>query len=169
MSSKRIPLVLGVIVAFGCSDGALPTAQSHGPALQASVNGVTHRVTVGGPDACSGFGLKPGCDKNFSLVALDGPNGVTGHWHDGNMPSGALDATVSCLEVVGNEAWINGVDRDGGVWLTRVRDNGTSANDSPDQISFSFGPFPDRPGISCHRRRTDLPLVDMPQGQVTVQ
>ena len=32
---------------------------------------VIHRVHVGGPDICAALGLPPGCDANFSLVALE--------------------------------------------------------------------------------------------------
>ena len=46
--------------------------------------------------------------------------------------------------------------------ITRVRDNGTSQNDPPDEISFSW--IGD--SRSCVEQPGDLPLFALPQGQV---
>lgn len=84
---------------------------------------------------------------------------------------------IDCIAVADNEAWVSGVittgtaptmdgdevDLAGLPVITRVKDNGTSANDTPDQISFSFIGEPS----SC-MDMPDLPLFDMPQGQVVV-
>ena len=83
------------------------------------------------------------------------------------------------LYVDGNRAWVSGVITEGrfedvdfaGLSVsTMVQDNGISANDPPDQISFSWigppelGPFP---AFDC-QDHPDVLLFDVPQGQVTV-
>ena len=175
MFTKHTPLILATAIAFGCSEGAVaPTARSDSPTLRASLGAQPiHRVSVGGPDACVGIGLKPGCDANFSLLALQGADGsATGKWVDsyshvfgGNGPHVA----VNCLLVVGNEAWVSGVLTEpkefaGLLLITRVRDNGTTANDPPDEISFSLI---DSYG-GCNAA-PDLTLYAAPQGNVVVQ
>jgi hypothetical protein len=137
---------------------------------------VQHHVSVGSPDACIAFGFEhPGCDGNFSLVANQYADGsVSGQYSDRFANGNGFHADVDCLVVSGNDAWISGVitqgrfdgiDLAGLEVLTRVRDNGTSANDPPDQISFSFidTVLPD-----C-TEQPDLPLLDTPQGQVTIR
>lgn len=106
---------------------------------------IVHRVSVGGADFCVNFGLNPGCDGNFSLIALMNADGdVWGQYSDqfghGN---GGFHATVNCLTVVGNEAWVSGTITSG-TWfgdpleglsiLTHVVDNGQTG----DQISYSY-------------------------------
>lgn len=74
------------------------TAAARGP--------VVHRVHVGGPDLCVGFGLKPGCDANFSLAAIQRADGsVSGQLTDqfgGGV--GGYHAVIDCLSVSGNDA-----------------------------------------------------------------
>jgi hypothetical protein len=159
------------LFAVSCTE---PTSPS--PLFANQGSGVVHSVSVGGDDA-DNFAA----DKNFSLIAIElGDGSATGQWTDmfgkdpdGN-PLGGIHVEVDCLEVVGNQAWIGGVIKSGtsaGVdvtgqrALTRVVDNGSSANDLPDQISFSF--FPVDPAISC-ANRPDLVLLVMTDGQVTV-
>ena len=144
---------------------------------------VTGRVTVGGPDVCAHFGLLPGCDKNFSLVAIQYADGsVSGHWDDkwgGGF--GGFHAEVNCLVIEGDDAWIGGVithgairdpetkeefDLTGLAVSTMVRDNGVTANDPADQISFSFFEF-DAPYRSCTEKPA-YPLFNAPQGQAVV-
>ena len=136
---------------------------------------VVHQVKAGGPDACIALGFEhPGCDANYSLVANQYADGsVSGQYTDRFANGDGFHAVVDCLSVSGNDAWISGVITHGRIGdvdlaglevLTRVRDNGTSANDAPDQISFSFidTVLPD-----C-TTQPDLPLLDTPQGQVMV-
>lgn len=144
---------------------------------------VTGRVIVGGPDVCAAFGESPGCDKNFSLVAIKYADGrVSGQWTDrfgGGL--GGFHAEVDCLVTDGNDAWVGGVVTKGVIHdpesgedfdlssirvSTMVRDNGTSANDPADQISFSFLEF-DAPYRTCTEQPT-YPLFDVPQGQVLI-
>lgn len=171
MYGNRIPIILAAAVALACTETATaPTAQSDGLTLRANVGGrVAHRVSVGGPDACEGFGLQPGCDANFSILAIQWTDGSsTGEYIDRFAEGGGFHADVNCLNVIGNTAWISGVltqpaEAAGVPVITRVRDMGTSANDPPDLISFSFIGNP----TSCNAR-PPLPLFPAPQGQVKV-
>ena len=175
MSSNRIPIILATAFTLGCSEDALrPTVQSDAPRLQASVSGgVIHRVSAGGPDNCVGFlGLKPGCDANQALVALQRADGsVTGEWTDRFGKFGGVHVVLNCVNVIGNEAWVSGVitvsspkDLIGSPVILRVRDNGISANDPPDEISTTqFDTFG-----GCNAA-PDLDLFVAPQGQVVVQ
>ena len=189
MSGNCIPIILATVVAFGCSESAIaPSARSDGPALRASVGSpVVHRATVGGPDACVGIGLKPGCDANFSLNALQRADGsVTGQWEDqfaGSAEFGGgfgIHVAVNCLNVIGNQAWVSGVVTQSRLGffvgldaVTTVVDNGRSANDPADEISFSVVGF----GIDCNAAPVELPklpfpfngaLFPAPQGQAVV-
>jgi hypothetical protein len=138
---------------------------------------VVHRVSAGGPDICVGVGKKPGCDANFSLVALQRADGtVSGQISDqfaGRI--GGYHAVITCLSFSqdGPEAWIGGVvthgsylgqDMTGFPFVLRVRDNGTSANDPADQISL---PIEGGPGACTEQ--LDLHLFDAPRGQVKIK
>lgn len=140
---------------------------------------IVHRVSVGGPDACIAFGFShPGCDGNFSLVAIQDADGnVTGQYNDRFANGDGFHAVVDCVSVSddGTEAWISGTITQG-TWdgddlagmpvSTRVKDNGTSANSAPDQISYSI--IGEGFASSCEDR-ADVDLFDTPQGQVKVQ
>jgi hypothetical protein len=83
---------------------------------------------------------------------------VKGQWHDQFDGAQGIHVAVSCLAIYGNQAVIGGVitryDPEpavvGGHAITSVWDNGTSANDPPDQISFSSGPPLTDPFPDCH-------------------
>lgn len=168
--TKTTPFIVATFVAFGCAESATAPTPDSDP-IQAAVGRVEHRVTVGGPDACAGFGLTPGCDANFSLVAVQGANGVEGQWHDQFAGGVGVHADVQCLYVVGNEAWVGGVITQSRIAAfvglpvaTRVADNGRSANDPPDQISFSVIGA----DICTQPATPGFPLFDAPQGQTVV-
>jgi hypothetical protein len=154
---------------FGAAAIAVLTISS------AFANGVIHRVHVGGPDACEASGFDgPGCDANFSLNALMFSNGrVTGNYTDRFANGDGFHAQIDCLFVDGTDAWVSGwitkgrmgdTDLAGSPVATRVRDNGTSANDVADQISFSW--IGD--DTSC-LVAVPYQLLDMPDGQVVVE
>lgn len=138
-------------------------------------NGVEHRVSAGGPDVCEALGFQTGCDANFSLEALEFADGtVKGQYTDRFPNGGGLHATIDCLEVDGNEAWVSGVvtsgsfedlDLAGFPVAMRMVDNGTSANETVDQISRSFLGSLAQP---CTVKPEYLPL-DAPDGQVIVK
>ena len=142
---------------------ALASATAH-------AQGVIHKVSVGGPDQDA----VDHTDANFSLSAVEHANGaVTGEWTDQfGQKDGGIHVQINCLSVAGNTAWVSGIITSGNVSgvdvsglpvITEVQDNGTSANDPPDKISFSFignaTPCTAQPA---------LPLFDMSSGQVTV-
>lgn len=150
-----------------------PAALATGP--------VVHHVNAGGPDACIFFGFPhPGCDGNFSLVAHEYADGsVSGQYTDRFAQGDGFHAVINCVSVVGFDAWVSGVitsgtftDPDTGEVFdlaglpvaTRLRDNGTSANDPADQISFSF--LGDPTPCTAH---SPYPLFDAPEGQVRVR
>jgi len=143
-SALTIALVLGLMLTT--------MASATGP--------VVHRVSAGGPDACIAIGFEhPGCDANYSLVAIEYADGtVSGQYTDRFAQGNGFHAVIDCLDVDGNAAWVSGVvtqghfdefDLTGLSVITKVWDNGTSGH--PDQISFSFFDEPevctDRPAF----------------------
>lgn len=150
-------------------------------------NGVVHSVHVGGADGC---GDNPGCDKNFSLSAIQFADGsVTGQLVDRFNANGGKDgirATIDCLvvddfQLGGKVSWVSGTivkgqfTRSNGevldfaglpVW-TAVVDWGTSNGDNPDLITFSrignATPCYDRPDVDPN---DVFALFD---GQVTIK
>ena len=168
MKTFRITLVTLALFAVACSEQ--PSTGPERSVMLAPGNGDRHRVSVGGHDADFIKG-----DKNFSLIAIQSSDGsVKGRYTDmfgAGTTTGGYHVDVDCLEVVGNQAWIggvvtngsiNGVDVTGRRALTRVVDNGKSANDPPDQISYSY-----LTNVSC-TSRANLTLLLMTDGQVTV-
>ena len=142
----------------------------------AGMRGVVHSVHVGGPDICEAFGLQPGCDANNSGSAVLRADGrVTGQFIDTFAGGGAgVHWTVDCLHVAGNDAWISGVIQHGTTprgfdltrlpIITRVRDNGVSANDPNDAVSLAqIGN-----AASCYTE-PDLFLIEYVHGQVQVR
>lgn len=150
-----VALVAGLLLAFS-------------PA--ASADSVIHKVSVGSAD----FAPPPGTDASFSLSAVQRADGtVTGQWQDTvggrGIPAVGIHVDINCLVVVGNESWVSGVithpDSLAGLpAVTRVRDNGTSADDPADQVSFTFIGI----AATC-ADQPNLPLFDLINGQVTVQ
>ena len=143
------------------------TALASGPA-------VAHRVSAGGPDACTGLDLKPGCDGNFSLIATQYADGTaSGQYTDRFARGGGIRGVIDCVVVVGNEAWISGWivsgragdnDLAGLPFTTYVQDNGTSADQAPDRISSSHTGDP----TPCTEMVPWDNVFDAPQGQVVV-
>jgi len=147
-----------------------------GTVANAGAHGIVHSVHIGGPDICEAFGLQPGCDANNSGSAVLRADGrVTGQFNDTFAGGGAgVHWTADCLHVAGNDAWISGVIKHGaapsGFDLTgfpiivRVRDNGVSANDPNDAVSFAqIGN-----SASCYTE-PDLFLIEYVHGQVQVR
>jgi len=144
--------VLGLF-ALGCEEPAeVPTTgQSEISSPSAlSKNNVIQHASLGGADICEALGMPTGCDANFSLVANEKANsGVSGQWQDTFAGGGeGIHVAVDCMNIVGGNFAIiggvvthgtaGGVDVSGRRAVTAVVDNGTSANDPADQLSFSF-------------------------------
>jgi hypothetical protein len=136
---------------------------------------IAHRVSAGGPDSCDAFGAKPGCDADFSFTATVATDGsVSGQYTDRFARSEGFHGVIDCVVVVGNEAWVSGtitqgrgfdgVDLAGVSFSTRVRDNGSSATQPPDEISNSHVGS----DVSC-LEQADFTLRPTSQGQVVVQ
>jgi hypothetical protein len=173
MRTLTFPLLAAGLIVIACDSPTPMPTELKVPTTERAVgqgNGVQHRVSVGSHDF-----TPPGVDANFSLIAIQHRDGsVTGQWSDqfghGN---GGYHIAVDCLAVTGNQAWISGILTQGPDafigrrFATRVADNGTSANDPPDQISFSIGPFPIAPAFDCHTR-PPFPLFPLDGGEVKV-
>ena len=137
---------------------------------------VTRSVHVGGPDICETIGASTGCDANYSGSAVLRADGrVTGQFIDTWAGGGAgVHWTVDCLHLAGNDAWMSGVikrgsapngfDLTGFPVIVRVRDNGISANDQSDAVSYQQigNPAP------CYME-PDLQLFDYVHGQVKIK
>ena len=110
-------------------------------------------VTMGGADVDfpPGEASPPNNDRNLSLIARLGCDGTVGGRLTDTWASEeniTLHATLDCLVVEGDDAWMSGFltkvtpavigDFAGVPVSIRVRDNGTSADDPPDQSSFVF-------------------------------
>ena len=167
-------LILLLIFFTGCEvDSISPTSDDGANAR----GGVIHIVSAGSNDACAAFGLATGCDANWSLIAIQHADGsISGQWQDGFAGgTGGIHVTVDCLIVDGNTAIIGGVVTSGNVngqdvtgvrAITAVSDNGTSNNDTPDQISFSYFPVD---ALCDEVPFEQFALLDLTKGQVKVQ
>ena len=161
MKRLVVPLLVALVA------GALLSVGS-----AALAGGVTHHVSVGSPDASL---FPPGTDANFSLVANERADGtVEGQWQDTffgrGEPALPVHVAITCLEVDGQDAWVSGTithpDFLAGLpAITQVRDNGTSANDPPDQVSFTFQAL----SVDECLDKPDLPLFDLNNGEVKVR
>lgn len=171
LSRNKLVIVIPVMAAIA------------GLALSGTVysNGVSHQIHVGGPDICSDFGFKPGCDKNFSLTAVQFADGsVRGQYVDrfGGRGGQGFHATLNCLHVVdlgfGKIAWVSGIISKGmsgdddvagqPVWTAAI-DLATAANDEPrDIISFSVIGDP----TPCYEEPNFVGFQAF-QGQVTIK
>ena len=172
MRMLTVPLLSAASLLIACDNPTpMPTALKAPPPSFAIGHGtgILHRVSLASHD----FGiLKPGTDANDSFIAVQYADGsVEGQWTDqfghGN---GGYHIAVNCVEVDGNQAWISGIvtqspfEEDIGQPAgTRVVDNGTSANDPPDQMSFSIVGV----RFDCHAKRP-YPLFDLSGGEVKV-
>jgi len=173
-----VPLLL----LAGCADqSASPLTEATAPSAQVGQGPIVHRVSVGGPDICSSIGGKPGCDGDFSLIAIQrADGGVAGQLTDQYGDADGLHAVIDCLlvQVIPGrttlEAWVGGVVtrpdyQAGHRVIARMRDNGTSANDPrPDALSRGIVD-PEEEGASSNcQDRPALGFGQMPQGQVTI-
>jgi hypothetical protein len=161
MTKVSLALISLGLIAVGCDRGA-PTEST---APQFGAGGVVHRATVGSHDF-----TPPGDDANFSLVAIEHSDGsITGNYTDRFAQGGGFHATVTCLAVDENTAWVGGIitegEFEGQEVITEVQDNGTSKHDPPDLISFSFIGTPAQTCLAM----PPLPLMPLDGGEVKVE
>ena len=146
-----IPLAAFGLFVVGCGEPVATTPAADDLAVSPLFNAagpIVHRASLGGADICEALGAPTGCDANFSLVANEKADGsVSGQWEDSFGGGEGIHVAVDCLNVVGNFAEVGGVithgtaggaDVSGQRAVTAVVDNGTSANDPADQLSFSI-------------------------------
>jgi hypothetical protein len=138
---------------------------------------IEHQVHVGGPDS-SGL-CEDGdqaCDKNFHLTSLVMSNDkIVGNYVDRFAgDSKGFMAKIDCVSINDNKAWISGIIKNGDYAgldsigrrvATLVVDNGKNIEFPFDQISFSIL-VPDSHDYS---NQPDWPLLDMPNGQVSIR
>lgn len=178
MLSRHLPYLLTTVFALGCTEAATEPVASPVSTGASATGTPVHRVVIGGPDVCSGFGAQPGCDANFSLLAIQSADGsVSGQWIDRfsqNFGGGGLFVTVDCLEVDGNRAWIGGYvsGPDGTPGLravTYAEDRGTSyALERDDGFLALYGLDDFGLSTDCHDRPFEFTL-NVPQGQVVIK
>lgn len=153
---KAALFTFAVIFITACSQESAPTSpdgfdEGTSPStLSKGGRGVVHHVSAGTNDLDPEiYGSK---DASFSLVANEKYDGsVSGNWVDvvksENGNEFSVHVSINSMKVVDNYAILTGVvkkgnrggeDVTGRTALTMVRDNGTSANDPADEISFSI-------------------------------
>ena len=162
LSSKRSSLMLAILAIAICLFSTSPTFAKI-------------IVNVGGHDADF---IEPGADSNYSFIATSNDDGtnVSGEYTDVMKFRGKtynVHGKITCLKVSGNKAWIGGIINKGipdtrylpgKHFVTAVVDNGDSANDPPDQISFTF-----QANLShCENQNPNFPLLNMSDGQVKI-
>ena len=165
-------LVLMVLFVAGCIEDATLTSADMNSDQYLAKNNVIHHVSMGGNDACAAFGLAPGCDANFSLVAnMKADGSVSGQYQDTFNGGGAgIHVDIDCMNIDGNTAVVGGVitkgtDIIGLRALTALVDNGTNSHDVQDQISFSFFTVNDCGSLTV----ADFPLLNLDKGQVKIK
>lgn len=127
------------------------------------------KVRVGTPDLAG-----PGGDGNFSLVAqIDAAGNVSGQWQDAFTQNQGFHIDVTCLTVVGNQAWVGGVVTQAanpafvGIQARTLVVDGGLPGGSGDSISFTFI-FPNGGAPDCAAQPA-FPLTPFEQGQVSIK
>ncbi len=131
--------------------------------------GKAAKVHVGSPDF-----LGPGTDGNFSLTAQsDAAGNVSGQWQDAFTLNQGFHINVTCLTVVGNQAWVGGVITQAanpafiGVQARTSVVDGGLPNGGGDTISFTTI-FPNGGAPDCSAQ-TPFQQFPLNQGQVDIK
>jgi len=143
-----------------------------------AAGGATHVVTG------KGTLWVPDPQNEYINIAFDArvmPDGsARGHWHHqfrSRSPNGRIFVEVTCLTVVGNQAWMAGYAIQAGAesnigrpFGLRVVDNG-EGNDAVDQMTRTIWPggVGDGPSDYCTRMPTNHPLWPLAGGNVQVR
>jgi len=127
------------------------------------------KVRVGSPDLAG-----PGADGNFSLIAqIDQAGNVSGEWQDAFTQNQGFHINVTCLTVVGNQAWVGGVVTQAanpafvGIQARTLVVDGGLPNGGGDTISFTFI-FPNGGAPDCAAQPA-FPQTALNQGQVDIK
>lgn len=182
MRYAALMLIAPILLLTGCQNQTSPSTGPDAPDL-ATAGAVIHRVSVAGPDLCSAVGWHPGCDGNFSLIALQHADGtVGGQLQDQFSSGGGVHAEIDCLlvDVIPGqapllEAWVGGrvtspADLAGHRILIRARDRGRSQRDVIDAFSTGMVDPEDVAGVSSNCQ--DKPLITLfrvAEGQVSIR
>ena len=157
-----------------CRSGTEPTSTNLAPSLDRDGGGRVVQSATGAGHFTIGGEL-----RTFAFTAQKHADGsVTGQYQLINRASDArVHGEVTCLSVVGNRAWIGGVQKNGSEGFPeglengfRVVDNGEGANDPPDQLSLMFVNAP--PGFAqayCNARPAAPPLFPIEGGNIQVR
>ena len=128
-----------------------------------------HSVRVGGPDLAGA-----GVDGNYSLVAkVDEAGNVSGEWQDAFTQDPGFHISVTCLTVVGNQAWVGGVITQAsnpafvGVQARTLVTDGGLPNGGGDSISFTFI-FPNGNAPDCAAQPAFAQIL-LTKGQVVIK
>ena len=176
MKKLAFLMTLSLIFIYGCSEEAQITDVSGENITQENLkgpgegNGIMHHASAGGNDACEAFGLPPGCDGNYSLVAnMHADGSVSGQMIDTFGGGEGIHYTIDCFKQVDNWAIVGGFDSDTGIrYVNAIVDNGTSNNDLNDQISFTVEFGGDCMELDISDFEAINYLFDLTKGQVKV-
>ena len=127
------------------------------------------KVHVGSPDI-----LAPGGDGNFSLHAeIDAAGNVSGQWQDAFTQNQGFHINVTCLTVVGNQAWVGGVITQAqnpafiGIQARTLVVDGGLPNGGGDTVGFTVI-FPNGGAPDCSAQ-TAFQQFPLNQGQVDIK
>lgn len=171
--TRLLVFAIGLSVSLDSCNTESLNPSSDTAAMKSARGGIIHHVSAGGADANVNPGTtKPGYNANYSLVANVMSDGsVKGQYTDQyGHGDGGFHATVECVYIVGNRAWITAVGTSGsygtldakGLYIyTSVIDNGKEG----DQISYSYA---SRRPVDCNTKPYTQ-MFDVLNGQVTVE
>lgn len=171
---RALPLIAVGLLATSCEPTTAPPTDDADLRIAASVAG------SGVTDKATGSGVRTGSIRHLQFSANGKADGsVSGQFNLTFEGSGnfRVHAEVTCLRVVGNQAWIGGVNKSSTnpafVGLESgflVEDNGEGANAAPDRVSLMFVNLP--PGgaalVCAGGTAVDGTLADIDQGNVQV-
>ncbi len=180
------PVVAVLALALAACTGEAPTAPESPPPGQDLVateaifapgdaaHVVTGKGTLWAPDPWNEY-------VNISFTARSMPDGsASGYWHHqfrSRTPEGRVFIKVTCLTVVGNEAWMGGYAVQAGAesnvgrpFGLRVVDNGEGTG-AVDQMTRTIWPggLGGEPSDFCANTPTDQPLWPLAGGNVQVR
>lgn len=178
-------LVASLALALAACTGEAPTAPDSAVLGPAPVAGEASFAAGGAAHVVTGKGTlwAPDPWNEYINIAFDArvmPDGsARGHWHHqfrSRTPNGRIFVQVTCLTVVGNQAWMAGYAVQAGAegnigrpFGLRVVDNGEGAG-AVDQMTRTIWPggLGGEPSDFCANMPTDHPLWPLAGGNVQV-